>query len=211
MLRTDESPEQTRRINLATARRKAAREDTREDGCVIDIIATHHALQRVLKPRRVVIPFAESLAEDFPRECVESRRSFPLLLGLIEAIALLHQFQRVDDPDTDDAIEARPEDCAIARHLMTDAAAASQPQGISPAAQRFWHRLSAYPLTAEFTTEDIARYETVIADLQTIRKYARNLADTGHLERVRGRRGNQLARYRFADVASATARRRVER
>ena len=206
LLRTDESPEQTRRINLAAARRKTVPLNAHRRQRVEDIVAKHHAVQRVLKRCRVTIPFAESLAENFPCDRVESRRSFPLLLSLIEAVALLHQFQRNDDHDANNTIEAVPEDCATARDLNAGAAVDMQPQGTSQAAVRFYNRLRTYPLAQEFTTDDVAQHETVIADLQTIRKYARDLADTGHLERVRGRRGNQPARYRLADVASTAAR-----
>ena len=205
VLHTDEGREQTRRINLAAARRKAAPLNARRAHCVEDIVAKHYALQRVLKSRRVTIPFAESLAENFPCDCVESRRSFPLLLSLIEAVTLLHQFQRSDDHDANGTIEAVPEDCAIARGLMAGAAVDMQPLGTSQAALRFHNRLCTYPLADEFTTDDIAQHETVIADVQTIRKYARDLADAGCLERVRDRRGNQPARYRLVDATAKPA------
>jgi len=207
LLRTDESAEQTRRINRAAARRKAAPAEAREDRHVRDVIAKHHALQRVLRPRNVTIPFAESLAESHPCEHVESRRSFPLLLALIEAVALLHQFQRVGDPEADDAIEAKIEDYTIARDLLANAATGMRPQGVGQAALRFCERIRAYPLGEEFTTDDIAQHETVIADRQTIRKHARDLAVAGYLERVRGRRGNRPASYRLVETGSAATRR----
>ncbi len=205
VLHTDESPEQTRRINLAAARRKAAPLNARRAHRVEDIVAKHHAVQRVLKPCRVTIPFAESLAEDFPCDRVESRRSFPMLLGLIEAVTLLHQFQRSDDHDANGTIEAVREDCETARELMAGAAVDMQPLDTSQAALRFHNRLCTYPLADEFTTDDIAQHETVIADVQTIRKYARDLADAGCLERVRDRRGNRPARYRLVDATTKPA------
>lgn len=47
---------------------------------------------------------------------------------------------------------------------------------------------------------------TEIADVQTIRKYARDLAVAGYIECVRGWRGNQPARYRLVDAVTAAAK-----
>src|SRR5262249_34185436 len=60
MLHTDERPEQTKRvITLAAERYSQASSDSRTER----IIQTHHALQRMLKPRTVIIPFANRVAE----------------------------------------------------------------------------------------------------------------------------------------------------
>ena len=52
----------------------------------------HHAAQRLLKPLAVVNPYAEYLS--YPSHSLRSRRDHKKYLGLIRAIAFLHQFQR---------------------------------------------------------------------------------------------------------------------
>jgi len=61
------------------------------------IIALHHAAQRLLQAKDVVIPFATELTEAIPCQRPESRRAFGHLLNLIKATALLHQYQRETD------------------------------------------------------------------------------------------------------------------
>ena len=58
------------------------------------IVPVHHAMQRLLTPRKVRIPFAPFLAEHFPVARVEARRAMPHLFGMISASALLRQFQK---------------------------------------------------------------------------------------------------------------------
>ena len=80
----------------------------------------HHNLQRVLQPVRVVIPYAEHLT--FPAASVRTRRDHERFLSLIEAVAFLHQFQRVLRTASHKGkevkyIEATVEDYAIAYQL----------------------------------------------------------------------------------------------
>ena len=73
LLNTDERPEQTRRILKATAAAYGG-------GAVVDvegIIDRHHALQRMLQPFAVVVPFAERLADAIDHHRVQARRAFP--------------------------------------------------------------------------------------------------------------------------------------
>ena len=57
----------------------------------------HFALQRLLHPLPVVVPYAERLAELLDCQRVELRRAFPQILSMIQAVTLLHQYQRVRD------------------------------------------------------------------------------------------------------------------
>ena len=87
----DESPEQTRRIH-AQQRRNRMLLDYDPDEIAEAIRARHHNAQRMLKPMRVSIPYADMLT--FPSEWVRTRRDNERFLSLIEAIAFLHQHQR---------------------------------------------------------------------------------------------------------------------
>ena len=98
LLQTDERPDQTRRILQVTA-------DVYVGANGIDaqarskIIERHHALQRMLRPQTVVIPYANNLADRMPFDRVEARRAIGHVLSAIEALVLLHQRQRDLDFD----------------------------------------------------------------------------------------------------------------
>ena len=56
------------------------------------ITRRHHNAQRLLRPLHVINPFASHLT--FPAESLRARRDHKKYLGLIKAIAFLHQYQR---------------------------------------------------------------------------------------------------------------------
>jgi MarR family len=68
--------------------------------------------------RRVVVPFAERLADLVPPVAVRLRRDFRLLLTLIEAHALLHRERRARDQQG--RIVAKIGDYAAVRELVAD-------------------------------------------------------------------------------------------
>lgn len=86
----DESEAQTRRVIQALADKKASGGAGLPEGRRDAI----RAIQLLLEPQPVVIPFLPALAERFPAKVTEARRAFARLVGLIEAVALLHQRQR---------------------------------------------------------------------------------------------------------------------
>ena len=91
VLSVDEEREQTQRIH--TAQREA--ETLRGLLSKLDreaVLKTHHAAQRLLRPLKVVIPFAEKLT--FPSDRLRLRRDHKKYLGLIRAIAFLRQYQK---------------------------------------------------------------------------------------------------------------------
>ena len=85
------------------------------------IIARHQNAQRMLKPHRVVNPYAEQLT--FLADKTRSRRDHRKYLGLIRAIALLHQHQRpvreavTADGEVVEYVEATLDDIAAANAL----------------------------------------------------------------------------------------------
>ncbi len=120
VLSVDESREQTRAIHARqrfeeTLEGLAAREDEAH------IIALHRNAQRLLKPVKVVNPYAEALT--FRDDQTRTRRDHRKYLGLIRAIALLHQHQRpvkeLRRPDGSSVpyIEATLADIAAANRL----------------------------------------------------------------------------------------------
>src|SRR5262249_54630240 len=149
------------------------------------IIEKHHAAQRLLRRCVVKIPFARRLAELFPNKRTDARRSFGHLLSFIEAVALLHQYQRIEEPHDCAVIEATKQDYAIARDLLAKPFVQSLGGGVSEAARRFCERLYKRFINGQqFNIRDVAKGETIIGDLSTIRAYCKALAHDGLLELV---------------------------
>ncbi len=109
----DESEEQTREIHRSQASRKASSSD---EVVVAQIREMWSGALAALKPARVKIPFARLI--EFPTKQVRSRRDFPKLLALVEALAFLHQHQRERDPENDNVIIASVADYAVAYELV---------------------------------------------------------------------------------------------
>ena len=111
-LATDESREQTTAIMTIQARQAAWETASVEE--LETIRQKHRTAQRLLRPRRVRIPYAPLLA--LPATTLVARRAFPQLLGVIESVALLRQFQKT--VHADGHIEADVTDYQIAYGLM---------------------------------------------------------------------------------------------
>lgn len=91
VLSVDESREQTEAIHAEQRRRRTldglrAREDKQQ------LARLHQNAQRLLRPLKVVNPYAEHLT--FLSDKTRTRRDHEKYLALIDSIALLHQYQR---------------------------------------------------------------------------------------------------------------------
>ena len=106
----DESVEQTRRVLLRQA----------QGGKGTVTYERWHALQEWigLGSPRVVVPFAEQLAEAIIEPPLRARRDFIAVLNLIRAHALLHRFSR--QRDEKGRILATVADYAVVRELVVD-------------------------------------------------------------------------------------------
>ena len=91
ILSTDESQEQTERIGKAL--RDKARGKSMSKDIIQDVINKHHAIQRLLEPLTVRIPYADSLT--LPTDKIISRRSITQLITAIQTVALFRQFQKI--------------------------------------------------------------------------------------------------------------------
>jgi DNA primase len=119
VLTVDEGREQTAAIHRLQRERETLagllRTDARKQ-----ILSTHRAAQRLLRPLAVVNPFAEQLT--FLDDRTRTRRDHMKYLALIRCIALLHQYQRpVRTVEREgrqlDYIEATLDDIAAANAL----------------------------------------------------------------------------------------------
>jgi len=90
-LTIDESKEMTERI-LQKQREQETLEGLIKKAETERIIKKHHNAQRLLRPLQVINPYAGHLT--FPSESLRARRDHKKYLGLIKAIAFIHQYQR---------------------------------------------------------------------------------------------------------------------
>jgi DNA primase len=90
-LTIDESREMTEKI-LAKQREQETLAGLVKKAETARVVARHHNAQRLLRPLQVINPFAGDLT--FPSESLRARRDHKKYLGLIKAIAFLHQYQR---------------------------------------------------------------------------------------------------------------------
>ena len=132
LVHTDETAEQTRKIMLAMAGKHGKRAS--------DEIQRQHVMQLLLRPRGVVIPYAELLAVRMPVDRVEVRRAFGQLLTCIRASALLYQRQRELQ---DDCIVATADDYQAAYMLLSKPMTEAIGRGVSDVATEYWFWLSS--------------------------------------------------------------------
>jgi hypothetical protein len=198
-LHTDERPEQTRRVITRLAHDATGAEqmvDTQR------IMLRHHAVQRLLRRRQIVIPYAERLGELIQDERVEARRAFPHLVSMIRTSTLLHQFQRKSDMRGQ--LIATPDDYALARKLIHGSLTRLLGCGNSPAARRFYERLRKWKLHERFTTTEARQFEK--HSKPTVWEWLRELAEAGLLRVVEDGRGRKPAVWEIVPESVADVR-----
>ena len=184
MLSTDERRVQTNTIMRRLALHASGKVQTEGPR----VVARHHALQRLLRQRAVLIPFAERLAEvlEVFADRVECRRAYPMLLALIQASALLHQRQRKTDQDG--RLIAAPADYAVAARLLSGPLERTLGESLSDPGQRFLERLlgevdcPVEPMPTPFKVSDIR--QRLKMSRSTISGFMGELEDKGFLEPV---------------------------
>jgi len=198
LIQTDEQPEQTRRIlkTLAASRNIAAGAHD-----VAAVLQRHHALQRMLKPCPVMIPFASRLADLFPTKRVEARRAFGHLLSMVETLTLLHQHQRTRDADA--RLLAAADDYALAKRLLDRPMARLLGGRVSDAARRFFDRLASWATVQTFDKHDVGKHDESVED-RTINGWLHELYHAGYLELSEPSRGQQPAKWRIAPDVPAS-------
>jgi hypothetical protein len=204
-LYTDERTEQTKRIVEQHAARCAGEGNVRDADRVIQV---HHAMQRRLRRRGVVIPFARRLGDLLPKKRVETRRAFPHLLSIVEASALLHQLQRAKDDEG--RVIATRADYELAARLLGGPMSRLLGGAVSEPARRFWERLKGWfppgPADSPFTAGPAAGCQFTAADAATREDTSRaavygwigELYRCGALVQVEQARGRHAAVWRLA-------------
>jgi len=124
VVNVDESRAQTRRIHELQRKSFRAEHLSRRRALLPEIIRTHRAAQRLLRPLAAVIPFAEAI--DFPDTLMRTRRDQARFLDLIACVAYLRQYQKdVKAEGIIEFLEADLDDYAIAREILVKGVLAS--------------------------------------------------------------------------------------
>ena len=207
----DDSPGQTARIMTAQRRTRTLAglvQDTRHAAA----LRVHQNAQRLLRPLKVVIPFAELLK--FPAQWLRTRRDNERFLSLVEIVTFLHQHQRPTktSPDGVEHVEATPDDYAIAYDLAKTVFAqtlqdVSKPakdlfDQIKPMVEAETRRLNITAKDYWFTRRTI-REHTKLPDY-TIKRVIRELEELEYLDVKRSAQGGSF-RYRLAATHTAPA------
>ena len=148
LLHCDESEQQTR-----TILRSMAAHYVSGDGSERDVFEKHHAVQRMLDPFFVVIPYADRIAESVNAARTEIRRAFPMLMSCIQASALLHQKQRKLDSNA--RLIADVFDYRLARQLLIEPLSEQLADELSQTTKQFYQWLTTWA-DGEFTHRDCA-------------------------------------------------------
>lgn len=114
----DESKEQDKQVMHYQRLLAAGKVDLHQEQLTKEFLKN---VQRVLKPVKIINPYAEYL--EIPDEVLKPRRSNAHYLGFIEAVTYYHQYQRTEQVNTDTGeiyIETTLEDIAIANDLLKD-------------------------------------------------------------------------------------------
>jgi hypothetical protein len=140
--------DQTRAVLRAQARSVLVHEEAMPDAGPL------LAVQRWLEfggERRVVVPFAEALAELVPTKAVRMRRDFCQLLMCIKAVALLYQCQRARTPEG--AVIASTEDYDVARWLLASIFQTIASEGLTKVVRE---TVEAVPVEGVVTVTELA-------------------------------------------------------
>ena len=190
LLYIDTSSEQDKRImtyqkSLSSGKINQAEEE--------QIRAKLKTVQRLLKPIKVINPFAEMI--DLPKEVFKPRRTLLLLLSFIETITFYHQYQRpqrINEATGESFIESTKEDVEAAFSLLKEVLF-SKSDELTQAARLFLEKLKAQVKDGEvFYTQQI-RKELRISS-STIHRHIRELRINGYLK-YKG--GNKYRGYEY--------------
>lgn len=177
VLSVNESREQTQAIHqLQRSRRTLAGLLAREHKDAL--ICTHQNAQRLLRPLPVVNPFAEQLS--FVDAAPRTRRDHEKYLSLIEAVTLLHQYQREvktvqHGERVIEYLEVTAQDIALANQLARAVLGQSLDE-LPPQTRRLLHRLE------DLVRERMSAGALVRADVRFTRRDVRDYTQWGHTQ-----------------------------
>ena len=190
-LTVDESEAQTR----AVMRRIAQRRNQAEPAEPPDLDPWHELFHWLKHhgEHQVYIPYADYLSENAAASVVRMRRDFGVLLGMIEAHAVLHQVSR--KRDRHGRIIATSADYDAARDILSDAFAITTGRKVKPGVRNAVAAVEALGGAVEdVTVAQVARH--LKRDRSRATRGLKEAADLGYLTNQETREG-RAARYRL--------------
>jgi DNA primase len=177
VLSVDESREQTQAIHAAQRTRRTL-EGLRASEDKQRLTQLHQNAQRLLRPLRVVNPFAEQLT--FLSDKTRMRRDHEKYLALIDAIALLHQRQReVKRESYHDVVieyvEVSVADIALANALAHEVLGRTLDE-LPPQTRKLLHLITAW------VRSEAPRHGCTPAELRFTRKQVREATGWGNTQ-----------------------------
>ena len=201
LLYIDESAEQDKRIMDYQRRASAGKLSEQEEHVSRDLLCN---VQRVLKPIKVINPFAEYL--ELPQSVFKPRRTNSHYLQFIEAITFYCQWQRQKKYDTqtgEEYIETTIEDIQQANELITEVLLRKS-DTLNGATRNHLENLKKYLAEnnqTTFTNTEIRRNLRVKES--TLRRYNNQLQLEGYIKKVKGKKG-QTYHYEITDINEYT-------
>lgn len=187
LLYIDESETQDKRIMQYQRLLSAGKLNEQEQLEAKEILQN---VQRVLKPIKVINPFAEHL--ELPQSVFKPRRTNSHYLQFIEAVTFYKQHQRerkYDEQTGEEYIETTIEDIKEANELITEVLLRKS-DTITGAARNHLESLKKYlndNNQTTFTNTEIRRNLRV--KQTTLQRYNNNLLGEGYIRKVKGKKG----------------------
>lgn len=186
-LTLDESPEQTARITKLIAHLAEHPPTAADEQAAALRRSTWRAALGMLELREVRVPQAPQLERSFPKDRIRARRDFSKLIGLIQAVTVLHQKQR---PVVDEQLEATDYDVQVAQWLCQALWSVASPRLVDLAAR----------LRKEFGDRSFTPREAANAlghSTDAARRQLVELGDAELAEQVSESKGSRAASWRM--------------
>ncbi len=201
LLYIDESAEQDQRIMDYQRRASAGKLNEQEELKAAELLRN---VQRVLKPIKVINPFAEYL--ELPQSVFKPRRTNSHYLQFIEAITFYKQYQReqqVNEETGEVFIETTIEDIQEANELIIEVLLRKS-DTLTGATRNHLESLKNYlqeNKQTQFNTTEIRKHLRV--KQSTLQRYHKQLLGEGYIKKVKGKKG-QMYVYEIIDVQEYT-------
>ncbi len=198
ILTIDESKSQTKKI-LDSLKTSYTLEGLKKDTQKEEVFKRCRNMQRLLRPLKVVNPFASTL--DYPSNRLQMRREFKKYMTLINAIALLHQYQReIKEEEGVSYIEVEPSDIALANELVLEFFPNSS-DDMAPHTRNFSQELMAL---IESKGGDVKFTRKEVRDFSgwsdwSIRKALEQLEQLEYIRRASGKNGSVITYEMLVD------------
>ncbi len=197
LLYIDETEEQDERIMQYQRLISAGKIDTETENISAEILRN---VQRMLKPVKVINPYAEYL--ELPKAVFKPRRTNSHYLQFIEVITFYHQYQREKKYNKDtgeEYIETTIEDIKLANELITEVLLRKS-DTLNGATRNHLENLKKYLTENEqttFTNTEIRRQLRVKES--TLRNYNRQLILEGYTRKIKHKKTKSFC-YEITDL-----------